>query len=53
MSSAADLLLESVRGEIARRLPPAILDGLTIVPAALGSDAPAIGATRLAAAPVP
>jgi glucokinase len=53
MASAADLLLEAVRGEIARRLPPAILEALTIVPAALGSDAPAIGATRLAAASVP
>jgi glucokinase len=53
MASAADLLLEPVRGEIARRLPPAILEALAIVPAALGSDAPAIGATRLAAASVP
>lgn len=53
MASAADLLLEPVRGEIARRLPPPILDALTIVPAALGADAPAIGAVRLAAASIP
>lgn len=53
MASAADLLLEAVRGEIARRLPPAIMGTLTIVPAALGADAPAIGAVRLAAVSIP
>ena len=50
MASAADLLLEPLRAEIARRLPRPMLDALTIVPAALGDDAAAIGAARLAAA---
>jgi glucokinase len=50
MASAADLLLEPVRVEIARRLPGSTMQALTIAPAALGSDAPAIGAVRLAAA---
>jgi glucokinase len=49
MASAADLLLEPVRAEISRRLPRAMMDALTIVPAALGGDAAAIGAARLAA----
>ena len=48
MASAADLLLDAVRSEIARRLPSSMTDALTIVPAALGADAPAIGAARLA-----
>jgi len=50
MASAGDLLLEPLRLEIARRLPRAMMDALTIVPAALGDDAPAVGAARLAAA---
>jgi predicted NBD/HSP70 family sugar kinase len=50
MASAADLLLDVVRVEIARRLPPAAMDALTIAPGSLGDDAPAIGAARLAAA---
>ncbi|MBI3402809.1 MAG: ROK family protein [Acidobacteria bacterium] len=49
MASAADLLLEPVRTEISRRLPRAMMDALTIVPATLGADAAAIGAARLAA----
>src|SRR5205814_4250105 len=49
MASAADLLLEPVRAEIARRMPRPMLDGLTIVPAALGADAAAIGAARFGA----
>jgi predicted NBD/HSP70 family sugar kinase len=49
MASAADLLLEPVRVEIARRMPRPMLDGLTIVPAALGDDAAAIGAARFGA----
>ncbi|MBZ5556650.1 MAG: ROK family protein [Acidobacteriia bacterium] len=49
MASAADLLLEPVRVEISRRLPRAMMDALTIVPATLGADAAAIGAARLAA----
>jgi glucokinase len=47
MADAADLLLEPVRAEIARRLPKPMLEALTIAPAALGSDAAAIGAARL------
>lgn len=50
MASAADLLLELLRAEIARRLPRPMMDALTIAPAALGDEAPAIGAARLAAA---
>ena len=50
MASAADVLLDLVRTEVARRLPRTVLDALTIVPAALGEEAPAIGAARLAAA---
>jgi glucokinase len=50
MASAADLLMEAIRSEIARRLPSAMMDALAIVPAALGDDAAAIGAARLAAA---
>ena len=42
------LLLDLVRAEISRRLPRVMLDALTIAPAALGPDAPAIGAARLA-----
>lgn len=49
MASASDLLLEPVRAEISRRLPRAILDGLTIVPATLGDEGAAIGAARIAA----
>jgi len=52
MASAADLLLEPVRLELARRVPPAMMQTLTIVPAALGADAAAIGAARLATATV-
>ena len=37
------------RAEIARRLSPAMMQALTIVPAALGGDAAAIGAAKLAA----
>ena len=53
MASAADLLLEPVRTEIARRVPPAMMEALTIAPATLGSDAAAIGAARLAMAAPP
>jgi glucokinase len=49
MASAADLLLDPVRVEIARRLPRSMMDALVIAPAALGADAPAMGAARLAA----
>jgi glucokinase len=50
MATAADLLMDAVRGEIARRLPVTMMDALAIAPAALGGDAAAIGAARLAAA---
>jgi glucokinase len=50
MASAADLLLEPVRTEIGRRLPGGMMQALAIRTAALGADAPAIGAARLAAA---
>jgi hypothetical protein len=50
ITGEGDLLLELVRAEIARRLPRAMLDALAIVPAALGAEAPAIGAARLAGA---
>jgi predicted NBD/HSP70 family sugar kinase len=49
MASDADLLLEPVRSEIARRLPPPMMQTLTIATAQAGADAPAIGAARLAA----
>ncbi|HWF83615.1 MAG TPA: ROK family protein [Vicinamibacterales bacterium] len=50
MASAADLFLELLRTEITRRLPGAMMQALTIAPAALGADAAAIGAARLGAA---
>jgi glucokinase len=50
MGSAGDLLLEPLRIEIGRRLPRAMMDALTIVLSALGDEAPAVGAARLAAA---
>ena len=48
MASSADLLFDPVRVEIGRRLPRQMMDALTILPAALGDDAAAIGAARLA-----
>jgi predicted NBD/HSP70 family sugar kinase len=53
MASAADLLLDPLRTEIARRLPKAMMDALRIETATLGSDAAAIGAARLASAALP
>ena len=53
MASAPDLLMEQVRSEVARRLPRGLMDGLAIAPAALGDDAAAIGAARLAATAAP
>lgn len=50
MASAADLLFEAVRVEVTRRLPAPIVEALVIAPAALGDEAAAIGAARLAAA---
>jgi predicted NBD/HSP70 family sugar kinase len=53
MATAADLLFEPVRVELARRLPRPMVDALAIAPAALGADAAAIGAARLAMARLP
>ncbi len=50
MATASDLLTEPVRTELARRLPRHTMDALAIAPAALGEDAAAIGAARLATA---
>jgi glucokinase len=52
MASAADLLLEPIRTEIARRLPKSMLDALRIETAVLGDDAAAIGAAHLVTATV-
>ena len=49
MATASDLLFDPVRAEVARRLPAAMMQALTIAPAALGADSPAIGAAKLAA----
>jgi predicted NBD/HSP70 family sugar kinase len=49
IASAPDVLYDFVRTEIGRRLPGPMMKALTIVPAALGQDAAAIGAARLAA----
>jgi len=51
MASASDLLLEPIRVELSRKLPATMMSALLIETAALGADAPAIGAARLAAAP--
>jgi glucokinase len=48
IAAAADLLLEPVRHETARRLPPAMSAALRIESSALGDDAVALGAARLA-----
>ena len=53
MASAADLLIEPLRAEIARRLPKPMMDALKIETAVLGADAAAIGAARLVAAALP
>jgi glucokinase len=53
MASAADLLFEPVRTEIARRISPSAMQALTLVASALGDDAPALGAARLAGVAVP
>ena len=53
MASAADLLIEPLRAEIARRLPKPMMDALKIKTAVLGADAAAIGAARLGTAALP
>jgi len=49
MATAADLFLEPVRVETARRLPKPIAESVTLSPATFKDEAPAIGAARLAA----
>jgi glucokinase len=46
--ASADLMLEPVRQECARRLPPDAMNGLRVEFSTLGPDAVAIGAARLA-----
>jgi glucokinase len=46
--AASDLMLDSVRQECARRLPPDAMSGLRVEFSSLGPDAVAIGAARLA-----
>jgi ROK family protein len=53
MASAADLLMDPLRTEIARRLPRVMMEALRIETAALGDEAAAIGAARLVGAPTP
>ncbi len=53
MATAADLLMEPMRTEIARRLPKPMMEALKIETAVLGADAAAIGAARLVAAALP
>jgi glucokinase len=48
-ASAGDLLLDPVRQECARRLPPAMFDQFRLEISPLGDDGVAIGAARLAA----
>lgn len=48
VAAAADVLLEPVRQECGRRLPPEAMAGLRIEVSPLGMDATAIGAARLA-----
>ena len=49
IAAAPDVLFDLVKTEIARRLPEPMMKALTIAAAALGADAAAIGAARLAA----
>ena len=46
MASAADLLLDPIRAELARRLPGSMSEALTVATAKLDSDAADIGAAR-------
>ena len=47
-AAAADLMLDAVRQECARRLPPEAMNGLRVEFSTLGTDEVAIGAARLA-----
>jgi len=53
IASSADLFLDLMKTEIARRLPKAMMDALIVEAATLGADAAAIGAARLAGAAPP
>jgi glucokinase len=46
MASAADLLLDPIKAELARRLPGPMNEALTVSTAALDTDAVAVGAAR-------
>jgi predicted NBD/HSP70 family sugar kinase len=48
IASSADLFLDLMKTELARRLPKAMMDALSVEAATLGGDAAAIGAARLA-----
>ena len=52
MASAADLLLDPIRAELARRLPGPMNDDLRVSTATLDPDAAAIGAARYASVPL-
>ncbi|PYR61858.1 MAG: hypothetical protein DMF85_01130 [Acidobacteria bacterium] len=49
VAKASDLLLEPVRQECARRVPPGMMDTLRVEFSPLGDDGVAIGAARIAA----
>jgi len=48
LQSASDLLLEPLRQECARRMPPGIYDHVRIEISALGADSAPMGAARFA-----
>jgi glucokinase len=52
IAAAGDLLLDPVRQECARRLPPGMVDQFRLEMSPLGDDAVAIGTARLAALPL-
>jgi predicted NBD/HSP70 family sugar kinase len=50
IASASDLLFDTVRHELGRRIPAATMQARRVAAATLGADAPAVGAVRLAPA---
>lgn len=48
LQSPGDLLLEPIRQECARRMPPGIYDNVRIELSTLGADSAALGAARVA-----
>jgi len=48
IAEASDLLLEPTRAEMSRRVPPAAIEHVSVVPAMLGEESAAIGAARAA-----